>query len=106
MQVQKDAPVELLLGTDTLPQLGFALLGMDLSETEVDLLQKHTWKKQLRGSESTSIPDDCKLTTHDDQTPMQAELVNRNCSSWHSYKASEQVQREWTTFPSSLLQAI
>ena len=40
VQVQKDAPVELLLRTDTLPQLGFALLGTDLSETGVDLLQK------------------------------------------------------------------
>ena len=66
VQVQKDAPVELLLGTDTLPQLGFALLEMDLSETGVDSLQKQTWKKQPRGCESTSIPDDRELTAHDD----------------------------------------
>ena len=71
VQVQKDAPVELLLGTDTLPQLGFALLEMDLGETGVDLLQKQTWKKQPRGGESTSVPDDCELTMHDDQIPMQ-----------------------------------
>ena len=75
MQVQKDAPVKLLLGTDTLPQLGFTLLEMDLGETGVDLLQKQTWKKQPRGGESTSIPDDCELTRHADQIPMQAELV-------------------------------
>ena len=75
VQIQKDAPVELLLGTDTLPQLGFALLEMDLSETGVDLLQKQTWKKQPRGGESTSVPDDRELTTHDDQIPIQAELV-------------------------------
>ena len=75
VQVRKDAPVELLLGTDTLPQLGFTLLEMDLGETGVDLLQKQTWKKQPRGGESTSIPDDCELTMHADQIPMQAELV-------------------------------
>ena len=75
MQVQKDAPVQLLLGTDTLPQLGFSLLEMDLGEAGINLLQKQTWKMQPRGGESTSIPDDCKLTTHDDEIPMQAELV-------------------------------
>ena len=75
VQVHKDAPVELLLGTDTLPQLGFALLEMDLGETGVDLLQKHSWKKQPRGGESTSVPDGSELGTHDDPIPMQAELV-------------------------------
>ena len=75
MQVQKDVPVQLLLRTDALPQLGFGLLEMDLSEAGIDLLQKQTWKMQPRGGESTSIPDDCKLTTHDDEIPMQAELV-------------------------------
>ena len=75
MQVQKDAPVQLLLGTDTLPQLGFSLLEMDLGEAGINLLQKQTWKMQPRGGESTSIPDDCKLTMHDDEIPMQAELV-------------------------------
>ena len=72
MQVQKD---ELLLGKDTLPQLGFALLETDLSETEVDLLQKQTWKRHPRGGESTPIPNDCELTTSNDQVSMQPELV-------------------------------
>ena len=75
VQVQKDAPVELLLGTDTLPQLGFALLETDLSETGVDLLQKQTWKRHPRGSESTSIPNECELAMSNDQIPVQSELV-------------------------------
>ena len=45
VQVQKDAPVEILLGTDTLSQLQFTHLEMDVGETGVDLLQKQTWKK-------------------------------------------------------------
>ena len=75
MQVQKDASVELLLGSDTLPQLGFALLEIDLGETGVDLLQKQTWKSSQEAVSPPPSPDDCELTMHDDQIPMQAELV-------------------------------
>ena len=75
VQVQKDAPVELLLGSDTLPQLGFALLEMDLGETGVDLLQKQTWKSSQEAVSPSPSPDDRELTMHDDQIPMQAELV-------------------------------
>ena len=39
------------------------------------MLQKQTWKKQPTGGESTSVLDDCVLTVHDDQIPMQAKLV-------------------------------
>ena len=73
VQVQKDAPVELLLGTDTLPQLGFALLEMDFGETGVDLLQKQTWKKQPKSDALTSIPDDPELINGGNQIPMQEE---------------------------------
>ena len=75
VQVQKDASVELLLGTDTLPQLGFALLETDLSETGVVLLQKQTWKRHPRGGESTSIPNERELATSNDQIPVLPELV-------------------------------
>ena len=71
VQVQKDAPVELLLGTDTVPQLGFALLETDLSETGVDLLQEQIWIRHPRGAESTSISNECELATSDDQISMQ-----------------------------------
>jgi len=45
VQVQKDIPVGLLIRTDTLPQLGFALVETDTCGMGIDLLQKQTWKQ-------------------------------------------------------------
>ena len=38
MQVQADAPVQLLLGTDLQPALGFRLIGVDANGGTCDLL--------------------------------------------------------------------
>ena len=58
VQVQKDAPVGLLIGTDTLPQLGFALVETDTNGTGIDLLQKQAWKKQLSVDVQPQTPQD------------------------------------------------
>ena len=47
IQVQHDAPVGLLLGTDVLAQLGFAMLGPDPNGTITDLLLGQKWQNQL-----------------------------------------------------------
>ena len=45
VQVQKDAPVKLLLGTDLQPSLGFSLIQSNGS-VAVDLLQKGEWTRK------------------------------------------------------------
>ena len=47
IQVQHDAPVGLLLGTDVLPQLGFAMLESDPNGMITDLLLGQSWQNQL-----------------------------------------------------------
>jgi len=47
IQIQYDAPVGLLLGTDVLAQLGFAMLRPDLNGVNTDLLLGQTWQNQL-----------------------------------------------------------
>ena len=46
IQVQHDAPVGLLLGTDVLPQLGFAMLESDPNGMITDLLLGQKWPNQ------------------------------------------------------------
>lgn len=53
VQVQKDIPVGLLIRTDTLAQLGFALVETDTCGMGIDLSQKQTWKKQSSGGCNT-----------------------------------------------------
>ncbi len=55
MQVQKDAPVEFLLGTDLLPQLGFTLLESSTDGTGMDLLQSNIWRKVTETEESSDV---------------------------------------------------
>ena len=43
IQVQKNAPVELLLGTDLQPQLGFAFLAK-VNDQTMDMLQQKPWQ--------------------------------------------------------------
>ena len=43
IQLQKNAPVELLLGTDLRPQLGFAFLAK-VNDQTVDMLQQKPWQ--------------------------------------------------------------
>ncbi len=45
IQVQKDAPVDLLLGTDLLPHLGFVVLQAGGNSLGTDLLQSDSWAK-------------------------------------------------------------
>ena len=51
IQVQQDAPVGLLLGTDVLAPLGFAMLEPDSEGVTTDLLRGQKWQK-----EATAIP--------------------------------------------------
>ena len=43
IQVQKNVPVELLLGTDLQPQLGFAFLAK-VNDQKMDMLQQKPWQ--------------------------------------------------------------
>ena len=72
----------LLLGTDNLPQLVFALLDVDLGEAGIDLLQKQTWKMQPGGGESVMIVSSLRIMT----TGRISE--SGNCSSLYRVKPS------------------
>ena len=54
VQIQKGAPVELLVGTDTQPQLGFLFLDTSLGDTPTDLFNGKKW--DLSESQTVSTP--------------------------------------------------
>ena len=57
VQVQKGAPVHLLIGTDLLPRLGFVFLQTDSDGSAVDCLSKHKWRRHDE-SDTTPTPND------------------------------------------------
>ena len=78
IQIQKDAPVGLLLGTDLLSQLGFALLESNSEGEGTDLLQDQTWKKSCSYT-TKAAPDvteqDDALEEHEPDAPIEPNLA-------------------------------
>ena len=55
--------------------LGSPYWGLTSVKQELIYSRSRTRKRHPKGGESTSIPNDCELTTSNDQIPMQPELV-------------------------------
>ena len=70
VQVQKDAPVDLLLGTDVQPALGFSLIQCDGSGTASDLT-----KEGLKWSKLASRAD--TLLSKVDPKPDPGSVINK-----------------------------
>ena len=77
LQVQKEAPVELLLGTDTLPLLGYALV-QSSKHTSKDLLNETRVVTNLSTTDSDSHPKSTSTDINTDN-PVCRSKTGRDC---------------------------
>ena len=76
--VQKDAPLDLLLGTDLLSKLGFLFLRRKRDETAVDLLQEREWVLTKADDEpSDNHTASCHVADPDIEAGKPSNLVTR-----------------------------
>lgn len=72
--VQKDAPLDLLVGTDLLSSLGFRLVEVGEDGQAVDLLQQTAWTMSPVEHGESSNPSELPTTPHESYRPVIAEV--------------------------------